>query len=200
MTYNAGQFANLLPFIGFTPDYFILGGPADGDEAQCAVKQWKKVKVFGFEPHPRLFQWQLENGWPTPETLYQVALDRQEGVRWFSDLDDGSDVLQASRLSSLQDRGGQQLEVSCTTLDIFYKRENIRGKALLWLDIEGFEYQALKGANSLLKSGVVKLINVESLERDEPMPDAVCGLLSRYGYVHVGNWGNDSVYQLEKRK
>ena len=48
-----------------------------------------------------------------------------------------------------------------TTLDIFCAENGIRQIDLLKIDVEGFEYVVLKGAQNVLMKGAIKAIQIE---------------------------------------
>lgn len=157
--YNAGQFNVIIPYVLKTPKTLILGGPADGNEAQCAVKQWPDIKVYGFEPSNAMMEWQLKNGWPDSANIYRMALSDVNGIS----------VMRVSDryprgTSLMMDRPGKEVPVSTITLNEFDKETPLRD-CILWLDIEGWEYQALCGASNLFSRGDVLAVNVEIIER-----------------------------------
>lgn len=182
MSYNPGQFNTIIPFVQKEPDWLILGGPADGDEAQCAVKKWPKLKVVGIEPVAANREWQLANGWPG-DLLYPNAL---------SDILDTKVMhqpLDNTRTASfLDNRPGPLVAVNTITLDLIEAQIGPFKNAILWMDIEGWEYQALLGGNTLLSSRGVQLINVEVLERLTEEAGLIQKLLTSYGYELVHTW------------
>ena len=55
--------------------------------------------------------------------------------------------------------------VSTITLDSFVKKNKIKSIDLLKIDIEGSEYELLKGAKNMLKRGKIKIILVEIINK-----------------------------------
>lgn len=55
--------------------------------------------------------------------------------------------------------------VSTITLDNFVKKNKIKSIDLLKIDIEGSEYELLKGAKNMLKRGKIKIILVEIIDK-----------------------------------
>lgn len=160
MTYNDAQFKIVQRFVPKKPDWLILGGPADGNEAQWAERLWPGIKIIGVEPVLENIQWQKDNGWPRKgNLLLQFALGDETGTTVIN-------VPEDKRAGScLENRPGTPREVSVITID---ELNNLFGpitNTILWLDIEGWEYKALMGALGLFNSGQVILANVEILER-----------------------------------
>ena len=99
-------------------------------------------------------------------------------------------------------------EVPMWTLDQFDEWAGHQERILLWMDIEGFEYPALKGATKLLQSGRVKWINLEEkrdlvVEGAWSSPCDIVKLLESYGYrrkleYHIHKAHQDVIYCLGK--
>lgn len=86
---------------------------------------------------------------------------------------------------------GKGPDVECVTLDWFCERF-IPGESLfLWIDIEGSELQAIKGATGLLASGLVPFIYAELRSRENLRSDTWCvdvdviEFLAGFGYEIV---------------
>lgn len=141
--------------------------------------------VYTFEPSPRLFPDMVANA-PEPNIIrFQCALGDQPGVvglRHETDkLDhagvthiDGEGVLPVIRLDSL----------------------NLPVCDLLYLDVEGFEFFALRGAEETIarcKPTVVVEIN-ECCERYGITADDIGKLMKRLGYVRRLHIHNDHVF------
>lgn len=186
MTYNPGQFRNVVPFVTVPPKVLILAGPADGDEAQVAAERWPGLTVFGFEPFPPMYDWQLAHGWPG-EFLSGAALSDAVGTQT---LHLHPDPATEGRGSSLeQTRGGTTIEVETTTLDALRDAYQFApGSAMLWLDIEGHELAALRGGRELFASGAVRYVNVEVLARKADDGVRIDRLLRDAGLELVHTW------------
>lgn len=181
MTYNPGQFNEIIPFVQKEPDWLILGGPADGDEAQCAVKQWPDLKVIGIEPVESNRQWQLNNGWPG-DLLLSNALSNIVSTEWMRLPED-------PRAASLLDnRPGRDVKVETITLDLLNEQHGSFKEAILWMDIEGWEYQALLGGRTLFEFKGVQIVNVEEIERLPDQAQLLQLYLTSYGFELVHTW------------
>lgn len=188
MTYNPGQFRNVVPFVTVPPKVLILAGPADGDEAQVAASLWPGLTVLGFEPYEPMRLWQMANGWPgNPESLMACALSDHAGTATMYLHADP----EQQRGSSLEHpRGGGSVEVSTTTLDVIQDAYQFAPNSImLWLDIEGHELEALRGGRAMLAVGAVSYVNVEILARKAGDGEKIHRLLTNAGLelVHVWN-------------
>ena len=164
MTYNPGQLYKISPRIVGVPSWFIVGGPSDAEEAQCAVRLWPDVKVVGVEPLLEVYDWQLQNNWPTPSTLFHAALGKQEGTAALYKVEPGPNSQR--RASTTHNHGGSVEDVSMVTLDQLDKQVGPFDNCFLWLDIEGAEFDALQGAIGLFEDKKVNWVNVEITSRD----------------------------------
>lgn len=182
--YNPGQFKivhRFLPEWCRRPEWLILGGPSCGDEAQTAAAIYPWIKVVACEPSRHHYEWQRKHLFPRGGILLPMALMDYEGIAPFTTL--GDDEPSGGSV------GGDE-RVMCTTLDALDAAHGPFDRAILWLDIEGSEYLALKGGIKLLESGRVGLINVEVCERDPVNTIQIAGLLGGYGYYLIDEWNN----------
>lgn len=187
------------PYLDRDPRWIVIGGLGDVMEARQARDRWPKVRIVGLDPDPRAIRWQRENGWPTGCDLLEIALsDRIERrvIRMDS-------VCCPSMHPFMIERGkGELRPVQCTTLDDldrFYQFED----CVLWLDLEGWDCTALRGAPNLLASGRVMVVNVE-VRYDDPETNTAMGqLLTDAGYNRVLTWfrqwwGHNEVWKHAK--
>ena len=82
-----------------------------------------------------------------------------------------------------------------TTLDELFLNKKIDSIKLMKIDIEGFEYLALKGATNLLKGGVIKNLIIEThpthLKNLDQSTEMIEDLLNGYGYLFKdGIWSH----------
>ena len=169
--YSKDQLKVVLPFLdlvepGWTPKSLLLGGPADGNEAQCARELWPSVSVLGVEPNRAALDWQLEEGeWPSSARIIHRALsdkDRQLTTVHVH-LPSNERYLRVSSLDPAVFADFQFVREGVTTAT-WDSLNNLFGpfdNALLWMDIEGWEYEACLGALNLIRNGAIRMINVE---------------------------------------
>lgn len=156
MVYEPGQVKNIFPYI--TPDieYFVLAGPADGDEAQVFHGAFPQVKILGLEPCRNMFEYQTRIGFPG--VLLPYALTSQTGLYDFYLL--GED----NRSSRLEGRGNPAYTVEGWSLDDLMNMYHICGPTAIWMDIERAELGALRGAEDFLFEGYAKVLYLEAFE------------------------------------
>ncbi len=202
MVYNNNQFEKIIPFIETKPQSMILGGPSDGNEAQCARSFYPYIQIIGIEPNQHARFWQRDNNWPSNALLLHYALSDTCGISTISipPLDLGHNAIRWATLYEPQLQTWPKEwreEVETITIDRICQLYGPFPNCLLWLDIENHEYNALLGATDLLSSGMVNLINIECMERSTDN-DRKHILLSNFGYKCIKIWGNDRVYVKSK--
>lgn len=187
MTYNPGQFNVIKDFVTQEPEWLILGGPSDGDEAQCAKKLWPDIKSIGVEPVLDCISWQFANNWPKDALLLPFALSETCGR---SSINVPGDNLRTASLMS--NRPGITQDVSLITIDRLSREYGPFQKSILWLDIEGYEYEALQGARELFKADAVDIVNVEILHRRPEATAAIEAFFAYHGFSLVHTWNDQA--------
>ncbi len=140
--------------LGAKPTHIIQAGVGRGAECKYLMKPWPDAKLIGIEPIADCFN--LEN---YPGEIVHAAVvgnEKSEAALVY--------VKRAHKTgSSLFGRGAATdtlRSVDAVTLDeVAARRAVFGGDVLLWLDCEGSELEALRGAENLLP--YVKWINVE---------------------------------------
>ena len=144
---------------GICVRHLIDCGPGVPDsEAWIAKKLWPAIEIVGFEPQPDRFDWLQQAKYPG--WLFPYAVGSQ------------SDVKQLKLIGAEMNCGlhwgncGESWEVTVVTLDWLMRFRNDLSDAILWMDIEGSEYDALLGATETLKKCVAVVAEV--------WPEQVC--------------------------
>jgi len=149
-----------------------------------------KIKIgryLAFEPFPPAREWLKEclqryPGWPVKvEELglgERVSTASLEG-QW------GGDEAVGSHTGLKVGKG----DIQITTLDKYAEKNNIK-KIRLWkLDMEGGEEAALKGAESMLRSGRTEALVIET---DKKRVDGLCSYLGVFGFS-PRNWNGEAI-------
>lgn len=184
MTYNAGQFNKIIPAIlemGITPEWLVLGGPADGDEAQCCLRQWPEIRIIGVEPNHHMVMWQMKHDWPVEARLIPAALSNYRGQGQMR-----HDPLHPRCDSFMMERSGIVTQVDVLTIDSLDGEYGPVSQAILWLDVEGHELEALQGAQALIDRDGILAIYVELIERREKESQALIDFIESNGFILAG--------------
>lgn len=183
--YEPGQVRNIFPYVPSGVRWFVIGGPADGDEAQVFKQEFPNVQAVGFEPNEQLLAVQREADFPG--MLFPYALWHEETTRTLIIPDPGRQGDRSASLVKFRTGAGyREVEVKTTTLDLSSAAIGPFRNCVLWLDIEGAELNALVGAHNLLASGQVSVINLEVFSDHE---HPIRSYLSGHGYREVHRWG-----------
>lgn len=180
-------------------DTIVQVGIGRGEEIRTLVALYPRAKWVGFEPLPDFVRhWRFDASYPgmvVPAAVWdsvgEVAIYRRHGN------------LRASSVYPRPDEALPPVVVPTVTLDGFDSERSAFGRnILLWLDAEGAEQAALRGAAGLFKSGRVRLV-VSELANSErlgwPDREGTHRLLMEYGCHLVAIYGGgqndaDGVY------
>ncbi len=161
-------------------------------------RMFPSVTIFAFEPSRRVFQ-KLEkrHAKTTNCKLFELGLGSFKENRVFYEhvLDETSTFCPPTAKSTWQKRKNrillvrqnnsfEEIVVQMSTLDILLAEEKIEQIDLLKIDVEGFEYDVLKGATNSLMNGTVKAIQIER-HMDDMRSDnsvAIHKLLTQTGF------------------
>lgn len=165
-------------------DWVVDGGANIGHMAiLAAVVAGREGRVMAVEPHPQLAAVLRENILSMAVlsnvgliTVHEVALSDHDGRQplFIPDLFDTNDGV-----ASLDARGNlsqAHIDVAVTSLDSAIGAHNV---ALLKLDVEGYEMNALRGAATALHTGRIRHV---LLEEHHPGPSASAAYLRSMGY------------------
>lgn len=179
--YEDRQVEHILPWCPTKVDWFVIGGPADGNEAQVFKEHYKHCKVLGFEPNRWMRDFQSRHGFPGQ--MYPRALYSDNKLREF--IVPGNDRCGSLNKYTEMEEGFTKQQISCATLKSISHIHPGFDNIVLWIDIEGAELECLKGADELLANKTIKVINVESFtDSREDLVKYVTG----YGYSWVEEW------------
>ncbi len=154
----------------------------------CAFAKWG-ARVYAFEPLPSSFALNTEtvqlNGCQSAVKNFNCGLGERAGtlrVYAFKNLSDGH--------ASLSDLGRDDAvphECPITTLDDFCAGQGIERISFLKMDVEGFEYEVLKGGQKILSRADAPIVhfevNANCVRHRNLDPNNIVSLLTSYGYV-----------------
>jgi FkbM family methyltransferase len=167
----------------------------------------KFEKIIAFEPHPKNAERYRENIKINNANadLYEVALSDDEGSidLLMREADVGSTHNRISTDSTSDRDNNEKMQstasVDMTTLDKIISDKKLENPDIIKIDIQGAEYDALRGMKETLRSSEVRLIYIESHPKYLPKFDAtvneIVDLLEEYGFsAHKLNDDVDDVY------
>ncbi len=186
MIYNAYQAAVIINHLPRRPDWFVVGGPADGNEAQWVARRFPSCKIVGVEPSGPMRDYQAAHGFPGVMVAGGLADRPGRGVITHVDEFPRSSTM-------VRDVKGRTEEIDLFTVDQLSATYGPFTNCVLWLDVEGMEYRVLLGAAGLLGAGHVILVNVEVMTSERPNDEVVIrDLLTSNGFVLRWRWDQRS--------
>jgi len=162
--------ADLLPILGLPENGVVIdGGANEGQTIELLLKHSRNFNIYAFEPDEILHK-SLKKKYSQHDNvnISSCALVNEEGNFDFN-------IYDSTKLSSIKDLNSHSAQASKLarttvikgiTLDSFVASNAISKVDLLKLDLQGFEYEALLGSQSLLQNGVVDWIFVEVMFGD----------------------------------
>lgn len=121
---------------------------------------WPNAEMHGCEPQPSLYQ-KLEVVFPG--RLHHCAISSERAATLYQHPEDVGSATMVPPLFK-----GAPLEVPAMTLDDFDLLAGQPRGILLWMDIEGYEIEALKTGIHLLESGRLDWVNLEVIRGKAP--------------------------------
>lgn len=122
-------------------------------------------KIYAFEPHNITFLKLLKNVKKKPVLAVNLGLSDQNGIATLYDRDNASGSSHASLsmaiFSEIHRVETESSQIELTTVDDFCNSHQIECIDLLKIDVEGFEVNVLRGAERMLSTGRVRLIQFE---------------------------------------
>ena len=202
--YNPGQ-ADMLFNDRIWPDtpveWFVIGGPADANEAQTIVKTHPDIECIGFEPNNTMYDYQIKTKFPGK--LYRSALWNKDGYMTFQE-PHGEASHCGGLIRDYEDEDAIKYTVLASSLDSLSDEIGPWKNSILWLDIERAEMQALEGATKMLARGDVLLINLEVMEMSVNLP-LFRDFLEPFRFKSIHKWNLnsnpdmcDAIFRLEK--
>lgn len=181
-------------YLNFIPEWFIDLGPASGSEYIDMIRQWPHIKVIALEPSIVGYQSALKR-FPKDKQhrLLNVAAWECDGkVRLYHPNDLLHSRLYKAGQEAYDDNPlpvdvelEDSIVVDCRSVDSLSDQYGPFNNAALWLDVEGSERRALKGAAKLFARRAIRAVNIESRpeysdEIAKIMTDAGLTLVWRY--------------------
>lgn len=120
--------------------------------------------VHAFEPTPEIvarLQETVRRNRLTNVYIHEFAIGREEGIAYLNFCKGETGANDGMNFVSKGELSGAAVPIQITTLDTFCARQNISQIDLLKLDIQGYEAEALAGAERLLSEGRIGTVFTE---------------------------------------
>lgn len=198
--YNSNQITELLRRLKFRkirPRWLVCAGLGYGDELQRFQAFYPDAQSIGVEPVTRCLEFQGQQGIPARSEVYQAVLGSNQGNRLIR-IVEGAE----QRSSVVRDVPGDPVPIDCITIDGLDVIHGPFEHGILWLDVEGMEFEALRGATGCLTRQAFDVLNIEHNPTERPGQLEEMGrFLRRYKYRPYYDWNEsgdhfDRVYLL----
>jgi len=139
---------------------YVDGGAHDGQMAKRFLKRFPGLQVHAFEPNADLFPKLQTNLHSVPGKRHQLALSSKSQTleMFINDSPMTSSVLPRNdnsvRYFDAVTRIKEIRELNATSLDDWFEDSGLSRVDILKLDLQGYELEALRGAERLLRRGV----------------------------------------------
>lgn len=167
-------------------------------------KRFKTSKIFCFEPNPDVFL-KLNNAYASDNeiTKENIGIGYEAGtLNFYKNNNSGtSSFLKPNEFHNKNmARRYTEMNIPITSIAEYTSQHAIDKIDILKLDIEGFEIEALKGAESLLVLSKIKVIYLEvsfsEMYEGQPLIGDIIEYMSKYNYTLFGFYGiNETVYR-----
>jgi FkbM family methyltransferase len=191
---TAFKMLNVLAAAGLNPRTIVDGGANVGQFARAAVETFPDVRVIAFEPLPEVAEKLNANLSDCDRVdVRTAALGRTDGTASFNRnrYTPASSILRLrpdARASFPQVHEDEVLDVPVVRLDGAVGQDRLDPPLLLKLDLQGYELEALLGAEVTLQrtEHVLLETSFRAVYEDEPSFDEIHALLRTSGFRFLG--------------
>jgi len=146
-------------------EVFFDVGANNGQTTSRARYHFGSCRIIAFEPHPETFGHLTKNATKIPNVeLLNLALGSEVGKRVMFEYDNSviNSLLPDAQYTVRFDKdANRKISVDCTTIDMVCSEARITKIDVLKIDTEGFDFEVLKGATSMLAQQAIKFIFFE---------------------------------------
>ena len=182
-------------------------GSNDGEEILDFLKFYPRCKVYAIEADPKCFK-RLQNRFKNDSRVkcFNLAIADINGTINFN-CSSGFATKEQRRTNTQHDYSGsiltpklhlkihpnvkfeKEIKVNCMTLDSFIVSNNLLAPDFLWIDVQGAEYNVLKG-------GIETLKNTKAIYTEYSLKELYEGQKDLW---FIANYLKDAGFKLEKR-
>lgn len=159
-------------------------GANNGEYSKSILDLNHKVFLHAFEPDGRAFE-HLKKNTQLEATINNCALGEKEGVVTLYRRKDKTVFNSLYNLDS-SDEPEMPIRVPMQTLDAYCSKKNIGAIDFLKIDVEGYEFFVIQGAENMLKNGTIDFIQFEfsgaTVESRKFLKDFI-DLFEKYSYT-----------------
>jgi len=141
------------------PTDVIIAGVGRGEEIPVMRGYWPRARIIGVEPLEEHWQWMRKVN-VEPDVLIRGALYHKDGETLTFHLNYEPDQRATIYDLPVEVKDEITREVGTISLDRIAETYGPISNALLWLDVEGAEADAMRGSE-LLESGAIRWVNCE---------------------------------------
>lgn len=188
----------------YDPKVILELGSRDGIQSIEFSKIFPKAKIYAFECYPPCIEMCIKNTrkYKNIKIVKNAVFNKDCNINFYSFSDNigtGSifKINKKSPISHLIPK--KEIKVKATRIDTWAKENNIERIDLLWVDLQGAEYEAFEGMGKYLSNIQAIYTEVEKKEfyLDQKLMKDISELLNKYGfyllkYSKIGKdlWGN----------
>jgi len=186
----------------YSIEIFFDVGANDGHAITRARHDFGSCRIISFEPHPKTFRQLTDNMANIPNVeLLNVALGSEVGEKMMFEYDNSkinSLIPDAQYAVRFNKDASRQIRVDGTTIDRFCSDRHIKKIDILKIDTEGYDFEVLKGATSMLAQRAIRFIYFEFNDISPRIGTSggalmpIDQLISPHGYRFIATY-NDSV-------
>lgn len=181
-------------------------GSLNGSESVMMAQLLPHCKIYSFEPHPLSVEMVKDNQkeYLDRVTCIQKAVSDYNGkTKFYITPTEGKGA--SSLLKPIGGPAGTrftEIEVECTTIESFCLKNNIKTVDLIWMDVQGNEFNVIKGIGTMMdtvkaiyaETGKIPYYENHTLEKDITKYLTELNFEKQEKYDEGNVWEEDNLY------